>query len=35
MTASVLLKLASVFDADLQQFSAEDATAWWHSSGMC
>ena len=25
MTASVLLKLASVFDADLQQFSAEDA----------
>ncbi len=24
MTASVLLKLASVFDADLQQFSAED-----------
>jgi hypothetical protein len=25
MTASVLLKLASVYDADLQQFSAEDA----------
>ena len=25
MTASVLLRLASVFDADLQQFSAEDA----------
>src|SRR5580700_7122052 len=25
MTASVLLKLASVFDADLQQFSGEDA----------
>src|SRR5260370_34963665 len=25
MTASVLLKLVSVFDADLQQFSAEDA----------
>ncbi len=25
MTASVLLKLASVFDADLQQFSTEDA----------
>jgi predicted transcriptional regulator/transcriptional regulator with XRE-family HTH domain len=25
MTASVLLKLATIFDADLQQFSAEDA----------
>ena len=25
MTAAVLLRLASVFDADLQQFSAEDA----------